>query len=642
MRLHLIHLGLTLLSLNTWGKTVPATYNSMENLMVDIRDPYFHSSDRKKYLQHVQTKMQQKLAQEMNVTTDKLSQSFVQDQKKMNLLWAPGWIELQTEFYTTLHQEVFYQRWQTKTKDKKISDYGKNIFDSMLIQLGKYSGVKEGRLYNRWNDISVAKNGKTTNYRVPFFIFAKDTSSLLKIDAHTGYEYLFPKENHASLGNPSLTTFLKTSENKSREKNQQLAEKIQLNHRIYIRAVANSAKTVASVHYLTGEYTLDQTESKVSAFLNGFCDGCSSKEKEDYKSSAMAYVKSTRKSFMRNYLGGKDVVNSFCMDLRNNLYIFDEPEKKIPVDPYTGREVYVAVQDNTRVDMSHIHAQMSMQKIQAVSKTIQEHDLGVLFLTNSLTRLTNDHRPLGTTLGCKPETLDRDARALRRAINEATENVEQYIAHINQKLYDSTLTLKKATDTLEYFTQTNVSATSEALMTFPQGIGHALDSVLSLDGDARRRKRIDKMVMWGGTIIGVALTVSGIGAPEGVALLLTVAAMTKGVVSGTYYLYRSQQEKAFYRELSYARVGLGNNFYLDQNMAKHYNDFRNLRISYIMDFAGAIFSFAKIHKMAITQAGGSVPKANSLVQKCMKTLKESGKDIAEGQLTQAILEASIH
>ena len=150
------------------------------------------------------------------------------------------------------------------------------------------------------------------------------------------------------------------------------------------------------------------------------------------------------------------------------------------------------------------------------------------------------------------------------------------------------------------------------------------------------------MVTWGGTIIGVALTVSGIGAPEGVALLLTIAAMTKGAVSGTYYLYRSQQEKAFYRELTYARTGLGNNFYLDQNMAKHYNDFRNLRISYIMDFAGAIFSFAKIHKMALTQAGGSVPKANGLVQKCMKTLKESGKDIVEGQLTQAILEASIH
>jgi hypothetical protein len=642
MRLHLIYLGLAFISLNTWGKTIPATYNSMENLMVDIRDPYFQSTDRKKYLQHVQTKMQQKLAKEMNVVPEKLTQSFAQDQKKMNLLWAPGWIELQTEFYTTLHQEIFYQRWQTKTKDKKISDYGKNIFDSMLIQLGKYSGVKEGRLYNRWNDIAVSKNGKTTNYRIPFFIFAKDTSSLLKIDAHTSYEYLFPKENQSSLGNPSLSTFLKTSENKSREKNQVLAEKIQLNHKIYIRAVANAAKTLASVHYLTGEYSIDQTESKVSAFLDGFCDGCSSKEKEDYKSSAVAYVKSTKKSFAQNYSGGKDVVNSFCYDLKNNLYFFDEPEKKIPVDPYTGREVYVAVQDNMRVDMSHIHARMAMQRIQAISKTIQEHDLGVLFLTHSLTVLTSDRRPLGTTLGCKPETLDRDARALRRAINEARENVEQYIAHINQKINDSTLTLKKATETLEYFTQTNVSATSEALMTFPQGISHALDSVLSLDGDARRRKSIDQIVMWGGTIIGVALTVSGIGAPEGVALLLSVAAMTKGVISGAYNLYRSQQEKAFYREITKARIGLGNNFYLDNNMAKHYSDYRNLRISYIMDFAGAIFSFAKIHKIALTQAGGSVPKANGLVQKCMKTLKESGKDIAEGQLTQAILEATIH
>jgi hypothetical protein len=643
MRKQIISLSFALLSLHSWGKTVPATYSSMENLMVDVRDPYFQSSDRKKYLQHVQTQMQQKLAQEINVSPEKLSQSFVADQKKMNLLWAPGWIELQTEFYTTLHQEIFYQRWLTKTKDKKITEYGKNIFDAMMIQLGKYSGVKEGRLYNRWNDISVTKNGKSTNYRVPFFIFSKDTHSLLQIDAHTSYEYLFPKENQASIGNPSLTTFLKTTENKSRQKNQILAEKIQLNHRIYIRAVANGAKTVASVHYLTGEYSLDQTETKVSAFLEGFCDGCSSKEKEDYKSSALTYVKSTKKTFAQNYYSGKDVVNSFCSDLKNNLYMFDEPaKKKAPVDPYTGREVYVAVQDNTRVDMSHIYAQMAMQKIQAISKTIQEHDLGVLFLTNSLTILTSDHKPLGTTLGCRPETIDRDAKALRRAINEARVNVEQYISHINQKINNSTISLKAANETLEYFTQTNVSATTEALMTFPQGINHALNSVLELDGDARRRKNIDKMVTWGGTIIGVALTVSGIGAPEGVAILLTVAAMTKGIISGTYNLYRAQQEKAFYRELTKARIGLGNNFYLDNNMAKHYNDYRNLRISYIMDFAGAIFSFAKLHKMALTQSAGSIPKANSLIQKCMKFLTSSGKDITEDQLSNAILQAAVN
>ena len=174
-------------------------------------------------------------------------------------------------------------------------------------------------------------------------------------------------------------------------------------------------------------------------------------------------------------------------------------------------------------------------------------------------------------------------------------------------------------------------------MTFPLGINHVVDSMYQLDRDVKRRKRIDKAVAWGGTIIGVALTVSGIGAPEGVALLLAVGAMAKGVIAGSYHLYRSQEERAFYRELVSAKVGLGNNFYLGENLQKHYSDYRNLRISYIMDFAGAILSFAHIHKMALTRTSGNVPKAHSLIRKCMDTLKASGQDIAQDQLAETIL-----
>jgi hypothetical protein len=635
MRISFVYLILILLSQQTWAKTVPATHKSLENLMVDIRDPFFKSDSRKKYLQVVQTKMKQKLAKELNTTTDKLSKAFIDDPTRMDLLWGTGWIQLQTEFYTTLHQETLYNRWVTKTKDKKITAYGKNISDSMIFHLGKYSGVKEGQYYNKWNDISVTKAGKKKNYRVPSFVFGSDTNALLGFEPHTSYKYLFPKEAKASLGNPSLSTFLKNAGDKSQEEYQTLAEKIQLNHRIYIRAVANAAKTVASIHYLTGEYSLTQTELKVSAFIDGFCDGCSQKEKDDYKASAISYVTKTEKSFSQKFKGSVDVVTSFCNDLKSNFYIFDEPPKEEPVLPYG--KVYIAVQDNTRVDQSHVHAKMTVHKINALRKTIQEHDLGILFLTNTLTQLTSDRQPFGTFLGCRPDTLTSDTKAIGKAIVEARKNVEQYISQINQKIRTSTVSLKSATETLEYFTQTNVSATSEAVMTFPLGINHVVDSMYQLDRDVKRRKRIDKAVAWGGTIIGVALTVSGIGAPEGVALLLAVGAMAKGVIAGSYHLYRSQEERAFYRELVSAKVGLGNNFYLGENLQKHYSDYRNLRISYIMDFAGAILSFAHIHKMALTRTSGNVPKAHSLIRKCMDTLKASGQDIAQDQLAETIL-----
>ncbi len=636
-----IYVFLILTTMQSWAKTVPATYESMENLMVDIRDPFFESVLRKKYLQLVQTQMQQKIAQELKTTPDQLKNFFIADPKRLDLLWAPGWIELQTEFYTTLHQETFKERWLTKTKEKKVTDYGKNITEAMLFHLKKYSGVKEGLLYNRWNEVTSTKQGKKATFRIPFFAFTKDTKSLLALDAHTPYEKILAKEKSSTPGNPSLSTFLRGAGEKTREQYQLLAEKIQLNHRIYIRAVANGAKTIASVHYLTGEHTLTQTESKVSAFIEGFCDGCSRKEKEDYKSSAISYVIKTKKTFNNKYGSGKDVVNSFCTDLKNNLYQFDPPEEKTPtISGY--RDVYIAVQDNTRVDRSHIYAQMQMIKIEAIRKTIQEHDLGVLFLTNALTRLSEKREPFATYLDCTPESLPRDMASFNRAITEATHNVEKYIANINQKIKDSTTSLKMANETLEYFTQTNVAATAEAIMTFPQGIGHTVDSILELDHDVKRRKRIDKIVTWGGTIIGVALTVSGIGAPEGVALLLTLGAMAKGAISGSYYLYRAQQEKEFYNELMKSKIGLGNNFYLGQNLQQHYTNYRYLRLNYIVDFAGAFLSFAQLNKMALIKTSGNVPQAHSLIERCMRILKASGEDVVQGQVVEAVINTAIH
>jgi hypothetical protein len=163
--------------------------------------------------------------------------------------------------------------------------------------------------------------------------------------------------------------------------------------------------------------------------------------------------------------------------------------------------------------------------------------------------------------------------------------------------------------------------------------------VLELDKDVKRRKRIDKAVAWGGVVIGVALVVSGIGAPEGVAVLLTVASMTKGAISGAYHLARSQQEKKFHKELSIARAGLGTSFYLDGNLSQHYSEYRDLRTQYLVDFAGAIYSFGKIHYAAISKVGGDVPKAHGLIKGTMQKCKVVGKDMTQEEITGAILGA---
>lgn len=609
--------------------------NSLREIILDVRDSHYESAKRRQYLQFVQTKMSEKLAKDLKLKPKELNGHVMGNAEAMKLLRTSPWIDLQTEFYVTLHQEALNEKWNVMKEKRKFTDYGKNLMDSMMVHLGNYVPTNEGHSYGRWQNISVAKNGKTQNMRLPFFLMSPKVQDLIRIDAHTGYESLFPKvENESSL-NPSLNTFLKNTRVKEREDLQELAEVVQLNRRIYLRAVANAAKTVASVYYLTGEYSLTQTQTKVRNFIDKYCEGCSRKDRDDYEAAAMTFVQN-RKKEMRIYKSGKDVVSSFCMDLESNGYSWFAEEQKPKLDP--KYEVQTVARDNTYVDMSRVRAQMHSMRLSALRKAVYSHDLGVLFLTNKLSMMNKTNTEVyGTTLGCKPETLAADASRVKGAIEEARQNVEVYLKRVNEKLRGSIFSMKYASEALEYLAQTNVSATSEAVMTFPQGMIHVMNAVLELDKDVKRRKRMDKAVAWGGTVIGVALVVSGIGAPEGVAILLTVASMTKGAISGFYHLARSQQEKKFYKELSVAKVGLGTTFYLDGNLSQHYSEYRDLRTQYLVDFAGAIYSFGKIHTAAISKVGGDVRKAHGLIRGTMQKCKEVGKDMGQDEIMEAFI-----
>jgi hypothetical protein len=281
----------------SFAKAPPTNQKSLTSLMQEVRDPFFNGANRKQQLEFTQTKMKSILAKELKTTPDKLAQKFIEDKTKMDVLWTSPWIELQTEFYTTLHQETLYHRWIKKTKNKKITDYGNSIADAMILHLGKYSGIKEGRLYNRWNNVGLNKKNIKTKHKIPSFIFASNLNDLLSAEDHLSYKDLLPNEKEESLSNPSLSTLKKYSYKKSADDLQELSEVIQLNHRIYQRAVANASKTVASVHYLTGEYTLSQTESKVANFIDNNCEGCSTREKEDFKKAAIIYVKNIKAEF---------------------------------------------------------------------------------------------------------------------------------------------------------------------------------------------------------------------------------------------------------------------------------------------------------------------------------------------------------
>ena len=355
----------------------------------------------------------------------------------------------------------------------------------------------------------------------------------------------------------------------------------------------------------------------------------------------MTYVKNTKNEFTQSYTP-KTILSTFCADLKSNGYTFEE-KLELPKKPSINDNIRVrqqipaAVVDNTRVDMSNLRGLIQLSRLSALRKAVSEHDLGVLFLTKALSNLSTKEDVFGTWLSCKPEWESSDIMRIKAAIGEARSKVEEYITLINKKIAASTTHYGTAIETLEYFSQTNVSATSEAVMTFPQGINLVIDSVLNLDRDVKRRKRVDTAVAWGGTIVGVGLAITGIGAPEGAAVLLAVAAMTKGAVWGSYYLYRSKQEQAFYKELSSAKAGIGINFYLDGNLSQHYNDYREMRISYITEFGQAAFQFVKIHKLALVQSKGDVVKAHGLIKRTMQQARAVSEEVGQDKMAQILV-----
>lgn len=599
-----------------------ATHQSLTDLLSEIRDPMLKSQKRLEYLEFSRRMMTKKLADEMKVSQNELNLAFVKNPLNANRVLQDPWVDLQTEFYTTLHQENFRQRWIGLQSLVKFTDYGKGITNTMMAHWAEYSPVKENRFYARWSKFGIKTAGQTRYFNIPYFLMSTDIKQLVSMEAHTKLDELFSDTQ-------SYQTFMKNTGPLNAIQKQEIAEKMMLNQKIYIRAVANSAKTIASLHYLTGEMNRVQSERKVSTFLEGFCDGCTQKEKREYTAAAMSYVDLMKKSMTTSSL--PEVVTNFCSGLRKNNYFWNIDKVKP-----TPAEILV---DNTRVVDYYVYHKLKGKNKDALAKTILSQDLGILFLTGALNYLDKTQEPVATKLGCTAQSSGKDVTYIKASIEEAETNIETYVVRLNQKLLAARYKLKPSSELVEYFVQTNQTASVEAISSFPQGIGWVLKSIAELEQNVSRRKKTDKIIAWGGTIVGIGLTLTGFGAPEGIAILLSTAGVIKGVASGSYLLVRARQEKKFAQEMRLAKNGsAGLN---EANLKMHYADYKDLKIGYIKEFAGSAISFGQMYHeaMKITK---DVAKTHNIIKRVIETAKTTGKDEALGRVQEIVIELALN
>ena len=625
----LIILLLSTFSLVSYAKEV-ATYESLISLMEEARNPVISPKTRMDALDFSRRMMEKKLADDLGLKSADLNRHFLQNSTAIQIMYNDPWYDLQTEFYTTLHQVAFNERLEKLKQSHKMSEYGSNITSSLFGHLGNFSPREEGRFYLRLNKVSVGvAHGKSRSSNIPFFLMSRNINELLFMDVHTPFEELFPSSKQETSTNPSQNTFFKFTPITTRSLNQELVEKMQLNHRIAIRAAANSAKTIASLYYLTGELSRQQTESRVNNFLNQYCEGCSAKEKTDYTKGAMTYV-DTMKKTMDSYRP-IDLTAKFCSSLKNNGYKWDIGNKPHPLSILVnGQNIIRYVQ----------HRKLSKANQEILAKAILEQDLGMLFMTNALNEMNNFKEPAGTNLRCTSQYEKQDTELIRLAIKEAEKNVEEYLTRVNVKLLKSRYDRHASSSMLEYMVQTNQAATAEAMIHFPQGMNLVTQGVIEVDRDVKRREVTDNVVAWGGTIVGVGLTLTGIAAPEGMAVLLATAGVVKGLSTGTYLLVRSKQEKKFAREILAAKKG-SKDFLIEANLQRHYKEYMSLKVQYIKEFASTGFSFMQLQKTALAQTK-SVEESHKLMQKVLDAAKDQGKEIAQDKLQEMLIQFALN
>jgi hypothetical protein len=607
-------------SFNSWAKE-RTTYKSLTDLMEISRDTVFTSKQRIEYLDFTRKMMARRLSQDLQVRETELSISFLKNPAHSAVLMEDPWYDLQTQFYTTLHQETFHRRWQALQNLVKFTDYGKSINSTMMAHLGNYSPVDEGRFYLRWNQVNLKADGKIKTFNVPYFLMSDNVNDLVEMEAHVPFDELVPKKD--------VNEFINRTAKLTRTEKQELSEKMELNRRIYLRAIANAAKTIGTIHHLTGILTRPLTKRKITEFIDSNCENCTNSEKWQQQTGALNYIDNIAKSISPKK--PEIIASDFCSSLRKNNYYWNVDKLR----PTPGE----LLRDSTKLVNYYTAHKLKDKNKTAMAKTLLEHDFGILFLTNAMNYLDKGKEPIATRLRCTSSSQKDDTKIVLDSIDEAEKNVAVYLARLNQMIRESRFDVLETNRTLDYLVQTNQAASIEATTSFPQGIGWVLQTIVELDKNMDRRQKTDKIVTWGGLIIGVGLTITGIAAPEGVALLISSAGLIKSVSAGSYYYVRSQQEKNFSKDMRLAKNG-GSGL-SDENLMGHYKKYKNLKISYIKEFASSALSFVSLYRLALQNTGGNIEKTNNILDIVVKSAKKTGKEQAIEQLEEIVLEMAL-
>ena len=151
------------------------------------------------------------------------------------------------------------------------------------------------------------------------------------------------------------------------------------------------------------------------------------------------------------------------------------------------------------------------------------------------------------------------------------EDVQIGVNEVREKLKDQIHELNKnyTSSNLKSLLKNNPRATSQLLMKSPEYAEKTCELIKEVNNDDQFDATTDKVFLWGGTILGVGLMATGVGALAGAWLLAGSAAGATAVAVGTYVT------------LAGFAIGVTEGSYWGARSYQNYHEMRNLQSSFL-------------------------------------------------------------
>jgi proteic killer suppression protein len=246
------------------------------------------------------------------------------------------------------------------------------------------------------------------------------------------------------------------------------------------------------------------------------------------------------------------------------------------------------------MDEAWEYSKYQKQRMEIYQSVVKQGSANLLFLTDSLSarRESDQGVEYSPRMGCTQDSINADANLIDAALSEAKSKTDDVIKDLNDTIKPANLADPKAAETnrkaIEEMIRKNPTATGEAVADRPDLAGLVCDGLNRDLLSDQRKKAGQEALTWGVTIVGTALTLTGVGAGAGVGLEMLVAGSMLASSATLTVNQHIQSENA--RELAglyntQFRGGQSQNGYVLDLSEENVKEYQSLKVG-IMDVFG--------------------------------------------------------